>query len=123
MVPRSPPAGRRVNLWQVSLPLHLRSVSVTPPTVPTGRRGDTLQRAAVTGLLMNTEERQDIQTPTKWLGRLLLAAQIILRPDVGSNEAEHGCWAGAGRRGGVLWGGGGCWGGWGVQRNATQRGR
>lgn len=34
---------------------------------------------------------QDIQTPTKWLGRLLSAAQIILWPDVGSNEAEHGC--------------------------------
>lgn len=117
MVPQSPPAGRRVNLWQVSSPLHLRSVSVTLPTVAAGRRGDTLRRAAVTGLLMNTEERQDIQTPTKWLGRLLLAAQIILRPDVGANEAEHGCWAGTGRRGG----------GWGVrgqggERNATQCG-
>lgn len=31
-----------------------------------------------------------IQTPTKWLARLLSAAQIIFWPDVGSNEAEHG---------------------------------
>lgn len=56
MVPRSPPAGRRVNLWQVSSLVHLRSVSVTLLTVPTGCREDTLHRTAVTSLLMNTEE-------------------------------------------------------------------
>lgn len=83
-------------------------------SVPAECRRYTLRRAAVTGLLMNTEERQDIQTPTKWLGRLLLAAQIILRPDVGSNEAEHGCWPGVEEGTGVKRGG---------ERNATQHSR
>lgn len=63
MVPWSPPAGRRVNLWQVSSPVHLRSVSVTLLTVPAGRWGDTLHRTAVTSLLMNTEEPRTSRRP------------------------------------------------------------
>lgn len=63
MVPRSPPAGRRVNLWQVSPLVHLRSVSVTLLTVPAGRREDTLHRTAVTRLLMNTEELGTFRRP------------------------------------------------------------
>lgn len=56
MVPWSPPAGRRVNLWQVSSLLHLWSVSVTLLTVPVSHWEDTLHRTTVTSLLMNTEE-------------------------------------------------------------------
>lgn len=56
MAPYSPPAGRRVNLWQVSLLVHLRSISVTLLTVPAGLGEDTLHRTAVTWLLMNAEE-------------------------------------------------------------------
>ncbi|KAK5890654.1 hypothetical protein CesoFtcFv8_014153 [Champsocephalus esox] len=63
MVPCSPPAGRRVNLWQVSSLVHLRSVSVTLLTVPAGRREDTLHRTAVTRLLMNTEEPRTSRRP------------------------------------------------------------
>lgn len=63
MVPRSPPAGRRVNLWQVSSPVHLRSVSVTLLTVPAARWEDTLHRTAVTSLLMNTEEPRTSRRP------------------------------------------------------------
>lgn len=63
MVPWSPPAGRRVNLWQVSSLVHLRSVSVTPLTVPAGRWEDTLHRTTVTSLLMNTEEPMTSRRP------------------------------------------------------------
>lgn len=63
MAPYSPPAGRRVNLWQVSLLVHLRSVSVTPLTVPAGLGEDTLHRALVTRLLMNMEEPDTSRHP------------------------------------------------------------
>lgn len=63
MVPYSPPAGRRVNLWQVSLLVHLRSVSVTRLTVPAGLGEDSLHRTAVTRLLMNAEEPDTSQNP------------------------------------------------------------
>lgn len=56
MGPPRPPAGRRVNLWQVSLLVHLRSVSVTLLTVPEGLAEDTLHRTAVPRLLMKAEE-------------------------------------------------------------------
>lgn len=63
MAPYSPPAGRRVNLWQVSLLVHLRSVSVTLLTVPAGLGEDTLHRTAVTRLLMNAEEPNTSRHP------------------------------------------------------------
>lgn len=90
MVPHSPPAGRRVNLWQVSLLVHLRSVSVTQLTVPAGLGEDTLHRAAVPRLLMNAEEPDTSRHPQNgWQDSS--RTRIIFWPDVGSNGAEHGC--------------------------------
>ena len=90
MAPYSPPAGRRVNLWQVSLLVRLRSVSVTLLTVPAGLREDTLHRTVVTRLLMNVEEPKPFRHPQNgWQDSS--RTRIIFWPDVGSNEAEHGC--------------------------------
>lgn len=89
MAPYSPPAGRRVNLWQVSLLVHLRSVSVTLLTVPAGLGEDSLHCTAVTGLLMNVEEPNTSRHPQNgWQDSS--QTRIIFWPDVGSNEAEHG---------------------------------